>query len=83
MTLNLQQSSCLCFPGAGLIGVHHRAQFLLISPLNQEVLFQNQDSTFICLCQGSSSSFSIYFVDGVVVVAIVVVVAHGAVVASV
>lgn len=77
MILNLQQSSCLCFPGARLIGMHHRAQFLLISPLKQEVLFLNQDSAFVCLCQGGSSSFSMSLMDGLAVVA------HGAVVASV
>lgn len=48
--------------------MHHHAQFLLIFPLTQEVLFQNQDSAFFCLCQGGSISFSMVLVDGVAVV---------------
>lgn len=83
MTLNPQQFSYLCFPGAGLIGVHHHAQFLLISTFNQEVLFLNQDSGYFCLCQGGCVAFLVSLVDCVVAVASVAVAAHVAVVACV
>lgn len=62
--------------------MHPHAQLSLIFPLNQEVLFLNQDSTFISFCQGGSVSLSMPLVDGVAVPASVAIVVGMAVVVS-
>lgn len=47
--------------------------------LNHEVLFLNQESPFLCLCQGGSISLSLSPVDGVTGVASMAIVANVAV----